>query len=393
MGEYIEERESSFYWFGDEDKRILEVIAARYIGANPPIPFALRVFSKAGILQTSEGLYDFDFVAKHPQAEEGDYSYAYGLVWSDGERSIDGVMEALGPVRLFVNEKLEYRSTVVDELDPKARIQVPLLLNPGWNTLLIEARKTASGFGCRFGAEEAKVRILQVTAPFADRQGSAGWVYSEPVKAVFFGTDDKSFPDWQASEAATGLSWLPMAKWPEHQQRLPNLERIYGNPTVSSAAYAWSSVYVPAAVYRIELRGNVRGTSHIWVDNTLAVTVSGGGSFQVQTEVKPGIRQIVVRTENAKEGWGFELAAEAVGEPLAFSEPVKVHGNPSPWLYLAPLSADKVLSLEQIRSVKKSFDGLNGHIYWAVDAPDMRVRPFYENAMLSNKWTTGGATN
>ncbi|WP_059044401.1 glycoside hydrolase family 88/105 protein [Paenibacillus rubinfantis] len=393
MGEYIDARESSSYWFGDEDGRILEVIAARYIGANPPIPFALRTFSKAGILQTAEGLYDMDFAAKHPQAEDGDYAYAYGLVWSDGERSIDGVMEPLGPVRLFVNEQLTYLSTVVDELDPQARIQVPLELTPGWNTLLLEARKTASGFGCRFGADEAKVRILQVAAPFTDRQGSAGWVYSEPVKTVCFGSDGKPFPDGQADEAASGLNWLPAVKWPEHLRGLPNLERIYGHPAQPAAAYAWSTVHVPASAERIELNGSVRGATQIWVDDTLAVTVAGGGPFRIQTEVKPGIRQIVVRTENAKEGWGFELAVEANGEPLAFFEPVKVHGNPSAWLYLAPLPVEEVLPPEQVRLVNKTFEGLIGRVYWAVDAPELRVRPFYENAMLSNKWTTGGATN
>ncbi|CAM4426515.1 glycoside hydrolase family 88 protein [Paenibacillus phoenicis] len=395
MGEYIEDRESSYYWFGDEDERILEVIAARYIGANPPIPFALRTFSKTGILQTAEGLYDMDFPAKLPHAEDGDYVYAYGLVWSDGERAIDGVLEPLGPVRLFVNEKLEYHSTVVDELDPKARIKVPLVFTSGWNTLLIEARKTPSGFGCRFGADEAKVRILQVLAPFADRQGSAGWVYSEPVKTACFGGSDQgqAYPDWQGSEAATGLEWFPAVKWPEQSQGLPNLERICGNPAQPAAAYAWSSVRIPVSADRIELSGTVRGTTHIWVDDSLATTVTGGGPFHVQTEVQPGVRQIVVRTENAKEGWGFELAAEAGGKPLAFTEPVKVHGNPGTWLYLGPLPAERMLKPQEIRTLKKPFDGLGGCIYWAVDAPETRVRPFYENAMLSNKWTTEGATN
>lgn len=397
MGEYMEDRKSSYYGFGEEDERILEVIAARYIGANPPIPFALRTFSKAGILQTAEGLYDMDLASKLPQAEDGDYAYAFGLVWSDGEREIDGLLEPLGPIRLFVNEKLEYRSTVVDELDPKARIKVPLAYTPGWNTLLIEARNTRSGFGCRFGADEAKVRILQVLAPFADRQGSAGWVFSEPVKTACFGGSDlgQAFPNWQEPEAATGLRWLPATKWPDakQEQSVPNLERIYGNLAQSAAAYAWSSVRIPASADQIELSGTVWGTTQIWVDDTLATTVTGGGPFHIQVKVQPGVRQIVVRTESAKERWGFELAAEAGGKPLAFTDPVKVHGNPSPWLYLGPFPAERMLKPQEVRTVKRPFDGLGGPIYWEVDAPEMRVRPFYENAMLSNKWTTEGATN
>lgn len=393
MSGYIEERESARYWFGDEDMRILEVVAGRYIGANPPIPFALRAFSKTGILQTQDGLYDLDFFERHPQAEDGDYVYAFGLVWSDGERSIDGLMEALGPVRLFVNEKLEYRSTVVDELDPKARIKVPLCFEHGWNRLLIEARKTASGFGCRFGAEEAKVRIMQVLAPFADRQGSAGWVYSEPVKAASFGQDGKGFPDWRKLQADTGMEWLPEAKWPDHEQVLPNLERIFGNPGRAAAGYGWSSIRVPASANKLELSGEAYGPAQIWVDDTLAANVVDGGTFRAEVRITPGLRQILVRTEPSQDGWGFELQAAAEGSKLTFSQPVTVHGNTSPWLYLAPLPADATPEPAQLRSIKAPFTGLDGFVYWSLDAPSTRVRLYYENAMLSNKWTTGGATN
>ncbi len=31
--------------------------------------------------------------------------------------------------------------------------------------------------------------------------------------------------------------------------------------------------------------------------------------------------------------------------------------------------------------------------YWRLDRPDAWIRPYYENAMLSNKWTVGNVTN
>lgn len=91
------------------------------------------------------------------------------------------------PVRFYLNDQLMYRSGAEDEMKPDAKIVVPLVLKPGWNTLLIEACRTEAGFGCRFGAQEGKVRILQVLSPFADRKEAAGWAYAGPLTAGMFG--------------------------------------------------------------------------------------------------------------------------------------------------------------------------------------------------------------
>ena len=74
--------------------------------------------------------------------------------------------------------------------------------------------------------------------------------------------------------------------------------------------------------------------------------------------------------------------------------PVQVQGAPSPWLF-AGLVAEKEEIQKEVCSVRRLFPradsgGLTG---WSLDAPGRRVRPFYENAMLSNKWTSGSATN
>ncbi|WP_337100589.1 glycoside hydrolase family 88/105 protein [Paenibacillus sp. YIM B09110] len=393
MGIYVEQRDSSRYWFGNDDHRILELLAGRYIGANPPLPFAWRAFSKAGILQNAEGLYELDFSNRLTSAEEGDYAYAYALVWSDDERSIDSVMQALGPVKLYVNETLQYRSTVVDELNPNSRAIIPLSFEKGWNSLLIEARKTASGFGCRFGADEAKVRILQVLTPFTSREGSAGWVYSEPASTPLFGDRTGQFPEWRKDETASGLEWFPRTQWNEEELRLSPLERLFGKPKRQAAGYGWSSVSVPLSARLLELSGRASGPTQIWVDDVVAGVLDDAGSYQFHVSVTPGTKQIVVKTVNSSAGWSFELHASANGTSLTLQQPVQVHGNPGPWLLAGPVPAEPNLEPAQVRSLATTLEGIDGQVYWSIDAPDARVRPYYENAMLSNKWTTGTATN
>ncbi|MBW5447781.1 glycosyl hydrolase [Cohnella sp. CFH 77786] len=395
MTEYIEPRESIRYGFGDDDRRILETLAGRYVGANPPIPFALRAFSKSGVLQNGEGLYDMDLSAKLPQAGQGDYAYAFGLVWSDGERSIDGIMEPLGPVRLYVNEQLLYRSGAVDEMKPDARVAVPLLFRKGWNAVLIEARKTAAGFGCRFGADEAKVRILQVLAPFAGRSGVAGWVYSEPVKASSYGPGGK-FPDPMQPEEESGLTWLPRTRWTAEEAALPVGGRLFGRPRQAAAMFGWTRL---AASGVLVLEGRVFGPTTIWVDGKPILNVEEAGAFRMQVEAGYGSRQLLVRSVGGPEGWGWELAAFAGEDRLAFEAPVHVHGYDGPWLYAGPIDPDAKLEPSSVCAITALLPAMDldgqpaGYAYWSVDAPQTRVRPYYENAMLSNKWTTGAATN
>lgn len=396
---YMEPRESAHYWFGDDERRILEVLSGRYAGANPPVPFALRAFAKSGVLQTGEGHYDMDLFVKLPEAANGDYSYVYGLVWSDDERSIDGVMEPLSPVRLYVNEELLYRSNAVDEMKPGARAIVPLLLRKGWNAILVEACKTEAGFGCRFGADEAKVRIMQVLAPFAGRAGSAGWIFTGPMKSQLFG-DERGFPDFKRAEEETGLTWFPRMKWTEEEAMLPNCERLFGRPVKPAAAYGWSGLQLPSGANTLMLEGSALGPTSIWLDGSKVIGLQSAGSYRTQVSAGSGFRQLLVHSVSGPGGWGFELNVYSGGKLLPLEMPAAVHGGEGAWLYTGSLdpAAEEpdplaVCTTAALYPAVDSEGRAAGHTYWMVDAPQSMVRPYYENAMLSNKWTTGSATN
>ncbi|WP_230986476.1 glycoside hydrolase family 88/105 protein [Cohnella fermenti] len=383
-------RESARAAFGEDERRILELLANRYIGANPPLPFAARSFCADGILQNGEGLYDLDLSSRLPQAEMGHYAYAFSLVWSDGERSIDSLLEPLGPTVLYLNGELLYRSGVVDEMKPDARVVVPLLFRQGWNELLLEVRRTPAGFGCRFGADEAKVRILNVLAPFADRTGSAGWVVSAPVPKSRFGANGR-FPDSSLPEAASGLDWLPRTRWTEREATLPNLERVFGAPASRPAdAFGWTALE-PLGAASVVLQGSSRGAATVWLDGKPVARLDGAGNFRTEPLAVGASGSLLVRASAGADGWGFELEAIAADGPLRFRCPLAVHGYDGTWLYAGPIEPDVSLEPSSVCSSGMFLQG--GGTSWRTDAPGGRVRPTYENAMLSNKWTTGAATN
>ncbi len=73
------------------------------------------------------------------------------------------------------------------------------------------------------------------------------------------------------------------------------------------------------------------------------------------------------------------------------------------WLYAGPLDPSAAFEPSAVCATTALFSTVNfdghhngqysGKTYWSLDSPHTRVRPYYENAMLSNKWTTGSATN
>lgn len=400
MTGYFDEQESIYNRFGEDDEGILKVMANRYIGANPEVPFTFRVFHSAGVLQTEDGLYDLNLLPKLPGALTGQYAYAYALVWSDSERNLDLVLNPLGPIRFYFNGEQVYRSNAMEEIKPDAKVKLNLDFRKGWNQLLVQAKKTTSGFGCYMGADEAKVRILNVLSPFGDRKGQSGWIYSEPAFDDLADRLNRLEPF--DSESDSGLVWFPKLAWNEREaQGMSACERLFGL-LQGQHAYAWSALDIPAAGGEVPcvLEGKTAGPIRIWVGGRLVVDLSNAGSFQQEIVLPGGKHQVGVKSKCGDTRWGFELAASAAGSECVFSQPHAVHGTGDAWLYLGPFSGVQAeLAPQELFTVERLFgdgedeEGRPVRRYWQLDAPAARIRPYYENAMLSNKWTTSGLTN
>ncbi|OPH56312.1 glycosyl hydrolase [Paenibacillus ferrarius] len=394
MTTYFNEMESIHSRLGEDDSRTLKVLADRYIGANPPIPFVFRAFYRSGILQNAQGLYDLNLSSRWPEAKPGQYAYAYGLVWSDGERNLDVLLQCLGPIQLYFNDELAYRSNVIDEIKPDACVKLNLNFVKGWNRLFIKAKHTAAGFGCLFGSDEAKVRILHVLTPFAERQGQAGWVYSAPVDRDVF--ENTSLPDALGSEQEGDLRWLPRCDWSESELAMPIGERLFGVQS-GKQFYGWTKL--DQTSYRSELcalEGSSTGPLTVWVDGTRVVELIDEGSFRVDVQLSSGLHDLIIRSRSGAASWGCTLRASAAGERLALLPPRKVHGSSEAWFYVGLLDGDVELNVAELTRTDQLYATdayARAKTYWRLDRPDAWLRPYYENAMLSNKWTVGNVTN
>ncbi|WPP42403.1 glycoside hydrolase family 88 protein [Paenibacillus hunanensis] len=470
---HFDEPQSMHYRFGEDQSQVLKVLAERYIGANAQADFVYRAFQRSGILQNAEGLYEFDFGKRFPEATKGDYVWAAGLVWGDEQRNLDLLARCQGPVRLYFNGELIYRSTVIDELAQHAEVKLPIDIQPGWNTMLLECRYTPAGFGCQLGADEGKVRILNVLAPFGEREGQAGWVYSPLLhrdttskglglaaqaspasvsgniiasntnvagstnttgEQLTMATASAGHASAQqshterpdrieqlhaallGSEQQSGLTWLPAPAWSSDQQTLPSLERMYGK-LAGHSAYAWTRIQQEDTQQStIRLSGHSQGPLRIWLQQQLVVSLTEAGNYNVDVEADFGPNDLLVYSECTADGaaWDYSVQATCGERMLAQELPWRIRGAyDQSWMYAGPFpkgnapdpadmyTMNRLYPTEASASSSAPNQSSSGqasapptaHTYWRLDRPETWIRPYYENAMLSNKWTVGQVTN
>ena len=372
MSQYFDRDESIYNWLGDDLPRTLEIIANRYIGENPPVPFVYRAMSKRGFLQLNDGRYDLNLEAKLPDAEPGQWAYAYGMLWSESEKSYELAISSYSPSNIFLNGKLIYRALLAHETNPQTCKLATAQVRKGWNGFFIKAQKTPAGFGCVVGTSHKRAFPLHFYAPFVERLGQAGWIYSQLVDQDVYPED--KFPGIGDSVQATGLAWFPEMNWDAAASNKNACGRIFG-VRPGKTAYAWSQIEITAPS---KLQLVTAGATKIWIDGK-HVWEGSAGKFDLDLPMSRGRHDILGATISASDDWGFSIAG------AEFHLPYPVKGIGDAWLYLGPFDAPLACSPAEIQTIQNLFDNQGALVYWRVDMPDTWVRPYLENENFA-KW-------
>jgi rhamnogalacturonyl hydrolase YesR len=372
MTQYFDRDESIYNRVGDNIPRVLEIIANRYIGQHPPLPFVFRAFSRRGFLQLNDGRYDLNLQSKYPEAKPGQWAYLYGMLWSDDEMSGDLLISAYSPTSVFVNGKLIYRALLAHETNVQASKLVNAQAHKGWNAFFIKTCKTPAGFGCIIGTSHKRAFPLHFMSPLAERVGQAGWIYSQLVNQDVY--SENKFPVIGDSEQATGLAWFPQMSWDAASLRQKACARIFGVQP-GKIAYGWSQIEITAPT---KLQIVTAGATKIWIDGK-QVWEGQAGESALDLALSHGRHDVFVATVSASDDWGFVISG------AEFRQPYPVKGCDDAWLYLGPFDAPLPLSPTEIQTLYRLFDNNGTPVYWRVDMPETWVRPHLENENFG-KW-------
>lgn len=373
MEPYFLPEESICYGIGTNPRDVIATVARRFCGENPPRPYILHAYSEAGIVQGQDGRFIFDFAERFPSASMGTWAYGYGLLWSASDRVGEFTINCHGPLRITLNGELAFKPDIVEEVNHTITRYFPLRLKKGWNSFLVAARRAPSGFGCIVGSPEPKWLTFDFFTPFSERKGMAGWAYAlgGPVD-VFKDTQ----PDFQGSEASTGLSWFPRRTWTDHEQQGGPLSRIFGTEQ-QGFVYGWAGLPVPRVGLKNRiLKGHTKQALRIFSGTAcLGGPLLGDYTLKIPLEA----RDLLVEYSLPVLGDENTIRIEDDGLVQGCIQAVQVHGTRDPWLYLGPFAERLPTNQLPAGDMGKLYqDGANPR-YWRLDQPETRIRAYLES--------------
>jgi rhamnogalacturonyl hydrolase YesR len=385
MGYYFENHQGMFATTGWQVEHTLDTVVKRYVGNNPPHPMTYRAYSRRGILRAPDYRYLADFNTFFPDAQPEQFVYAWAKYWSDAPATFMADVSCFGPMTVYLNGSILFKSDIFTERYADKRHRINLPLQAGWNHFILKCKKTRGGFGGIFGTWLGK-HPYYFLMPTPEREGQEGWIFSEPTS-----TELATLPGPGMTEDASGLTWRPELSWTAAQQKLGNLERIYGKAAEATAVGWTTAWFQQPGTAPYSLTGTHQGSIAVYVDDQEVFAATGAGKIQARIKVPFGHRNIFVKSVcpgqagKGKGSWGFDLKlSEGAGE-VPFASCCALQGTREPWIFIGPFAAGAVPSFEALRDLSRVHATVGGDDYWRVDMPATWVRPYNENA-LYGRW-------
>ena len=361
FSEYFD-RDSSMEASGASLRETLSIISRRYIGQNPEGAYRFRAFRTDSFLPEGQGVYDLDLNKKLPEAKDGQYSVIAAKFNKPQAELHTILINSYSKLDVYFNSKLLWQSSPREENLSDMVTAIDLPCEKGWNTLLLKCRKTASGFGCSLGPQMPNWRWLSFLAPFENRYGQGGFVYSRAFDAGEYAPEAIDLSDF---ESATKMQWYPdMSKG-----RISNygaLEEVFGNQA-GKWACAWTRLAQNFPCKR-EINLVFSGADFYLDGKKLAqglISLTGGEYDLLAISRCPELGS-----------WTFSFSAQSEdGAGLEFLPPGNVSGIEGNFLYAGPFKSEPKANVATLYGLLGEADE---YCYWR-STENTVIRPYLEN--------------
>jgi unsaturated rhamnogalacturonyl hydrolase len=386
MKPYFNAEAAAALYSGGKIETTLELIANRYIEANPPNEYIARPFFNNEIKRGKDYRYIADFAQMFPNAPDGSYVYAWGkyLAGEDGELKFTLIPD--GPVKIWMNKALIYGTDVVAERYEHTPVSINLPLKKGWNHLVLRFTRTKAGFGGEFGTWLGKLSYYffrGMERPELPGLLIEGFDYTPPLVETIA---DLS-PEFLA------LFCLLLPAWTDDENKLGVLGRIFSNAQTGDRAIARTEIHVQDEVQCV-FSGTQSGNCAFYLGEKLVYSCKEAGAYQFECGLQTGKNSFSVVSECP--GIEPRTGSPTVrGQPWDFTLALKTEitlriTNPFfpsaalPWVFAGPFqkttSAALTGSFDRERLV-----GVEGErTWWRLDMPACFVRLYNDNPLYGH---------
>lgn len=372
MGYYFDDSQSINAYEGTDPQAIISSLAYRYMGQNLKHGLYYRAYTNNGIVRTTDYRYLVDFNKIFPDSKDKECVWAFTKFYSAGKSSFGWDINCFGPMVVYVNGEVAYKSDIFKERYSETSTRVFMDVEEGWNDIRIQFKKTKAGFGGQFGTWIGKWDMYTLM-PTKERDGQEGFVFTELVP-------DDYVPEFEIgmSEKDFDKKLYPVINWSDDEMKKGQLTRMFGTPN-GQYAVGYTKVFaddINNTTHKFTL--DTKGETVVYIDKK-EVFKTKGGKETFDATLPLGTYDIYVRCICNGSDWGYTLECDTV----EFESAARVKGTDDVWMYIGTFVNDFEFPFDTASDMLHIVG--EPATYWRLDAPDTFVRPYNENTLFG-RW-------
>lgn len=372
MGYYFDDSQSINAYEGTDPQAIISSLAYRYMGQNLKHGLYYRAYTNNGIVRTTDYRYLVDFNKIFPDSKDKECVWAFTKFYSAGKSSFGWDINCFGPMVVYVNGEVAYKSDIFKERYSETSTRVFMDVEEGWNDIRIQFKKTKAGFGGQFGTWIGKWDMYTLM-PTKERDGQEGFVFTELVP-------DDYVPEFEIgmSEMDFDKKLYPVINWSDDEMKKGQLTRMFGTPN-GQYAVGYTKVFaddINNTTHKFTL--DTKGETVVYI-NKKEVFKTKGGKETFDATLPLGTYDIYVKCICNGSDWGYTLECDTV----EFESAARVKGTDDVWMYIGTFVKDFEFPFDTASDMLHIVG--EPATYWRLDAPDTFVRPYNENTLFG-RW-------
>ena len=372
MGYYFDDSQSINAYEGTDPQAIISSLAYRYMGQNLKHGLYYRAYTNNGIVRTTDYRYLVDFNKIFPDSKDKECVWAFTKFYSAGKSSFGWDINCFGPMVVYVNGEVAYKSDIFKERYSETSTRVFMDVEEGWNDIRIQFKKTKAGFGGQFGTWIGKWDMYTLM-PTKERDGQEGFVFTELVP-------DDYVPDFEIgmSEKNFDKKFYPVINWSDDEMKKGQLTRMFGTPN-GQYAVGYTKVFaddINNTTHKFTL--DTKGETVVYI-NKKEVFKTKGGKETFDATLPLGTYDVYVKCICNGSDWGYTLECDTV----EFESAARVKGTDDVWMYIGTFVNDFEFPFDTASDMLHIVG--EPATYWRLDAPDTFVRPYNENTLFG-RW-------
>lgn len=372
MGYYFDDSQSINAYEGTDPQAIISSLAYRYMGQNLKHGLYYRAYTNNGIVRTTDYRYLVDFNKIFPESKDKECVWAFTKFYSAGKSSFGWDINCFGPMVVYVNGEVAYKSDIFKERYSETSTRVFMDVEEGWNDIRIQFKKTKAGFGGQFGTWIGKWDMYTLM-PTKERDGQEGFVFTELVP-------DDYVPEFEIgmSEKDFDKKLYPVINWSDDEMKKGKLTRMFGTPN-GQYAVGYTKVFaddINNTTHKFTL--DTKGETVVYI-NKKEVFKTKGGKETFDATLPLGTYDVYVKCICDGSDWGYTLECDTV----EFESAARVKGTDDVWMYIGTFVNDFEFPFDTASDMLHIVG--EPATYWRLDAPDTFVRPYNENTLFG-RW-------